>query len=191
MRGPAPTAMTTTKPLTADDLLRLASEGVRGELIRGELHETMSVGGRHGEIAAMLISELVAHVRPRRLGRVAGTDAGILLERDPDTVREPDIAFISAERLPLDVTVSVYYDVVPDLVVEIISPNDGQRAAHDRARMWLSYGVGVVWLIDPEARTVAVHRPGSPGVTLSESDTLEGGPALPGFTCSVRNIFSL
>ncbi len=185
--------MTTTKrkPLTADDLLRLASEGVRGELIRGELHETTSVGGRHGEIAAMLISELVAHIRPRRLGRVAGTDAGILLERDPDTVRESDIAFISAEKLPLDVTVGGYYDVVPDLAVEIVSPNDGPRAAHDRARMWLSYGVPVVWLIDPEARTVAVHRPGSPGVTLNEGDTLEGGPALPGFRCPVRDIFSL
>ena len=191
MRGPAPTAMTTTNPLAADDLLRLASKDVRGELIQGELCETASVGGRHGEIAAMLISELVAHVRPRRLGRVAGTDAGILLEREPDTVREPDIAFISAETLPLDVTVSSYYDVVPDLVVEIISPNDGPRAAHDRARMWLSYGVGVVWLIDPEARTVAVHRPDSPGVTLGQSDTLEGGPALPDFTCPVRNIFSL
>ena len=64
---------------------------------------------------------------PNRLGRVVGSDAGIRLERNPDTVREPDIAFISAEKLPLDTRVRGYAEVVPDLVVEIISPNDRPR----------------------------------------------------------------
>ena len=66
-------------------------------------------------------------IMPRSLGRLAGSDSGVLLERDPDTVREPDITFISAERLPLDVEVSVYYEVVPDLIVEVVSPSDSAR----------------------------------------------------------------
>jgi Uma2 family endonuclease len=92
--------MTTTgteqQLLTADDLLRLYNQGVKGELMRGVLRETMSVGGEHGEVAMALGAALVAHVRPNRLGRVAGSDAGVLLERDPDTVREPDVAYFSA-----------------------------------------------------------------------------------------------
>ena len=84
---------TLPKLLTADDLLELYSQGVRGELIRGVLCESMSTGVNHGEIVIELGSEIRAFVKPRRLGRVVGSDAGVLLERHPDTVREPDIAF--------------------------------------------------------------------------------------------------
>ena len=107
---------TKAKLLTAEDLLRLDSEGIHGELIRGELYETMSAGRIHGKVAAIIISVLMAFVRPRRLGQVIGTDAGILLERSPDTVREPDVAFISAEKMSLDSEATGYYEGVPDLV---------------------------------------------------------------------------
>ena len=115
-------ATTLTKLLTADDLLRLDSEGVRGELIRGVLYETMPTGQEHGEIAANLVTELRNFVKPRKLGRLTVSDAGVWLERDPDTVREPDIAYTSAARLPPGVRVRGYAEVVPDLVVEIVSP---------------------------------------------------------------------
>ena len=129
--------MTTIKEklLTADDLLRLHSEGVRGELIMGGLHETVSSGLEHGEVVANLMSPLHQFVRPQRLGRVFGSDSGIWLERNPDTVREPDIAFISAERLPLDVRVRGYSQVVPDLVVEVVSPSDRPAPVYDKAQM--------------------------------------------------------
>ena len=93
-------ATTLTKLLTADDLLRLDSEGVRGELIQGVLYETMPAGMEHGEIVMNLGILLGGFIKPRRLGRLTGSDAGVWLERDPDTVREPDIAYISAARLP-------------------------------------------------------------------------------------------
>ena len=95
--------MTTAKKklLTADDLLALDSKGVKGELIRGVLCETVSTGIEHGEIAGNFIIGLGIFVKPRKLGRVFGSDSGICLERNPDTVRESDVAFISAERLPL------------------------------------------------------------------------------------------
>ena len=138
------TTRTDTKRLTADDLLRLYSEGVRGELIRGELCQTMPTGQEHGEIVMNLGALLRVFIKPRRLGRLTGSDSGVWLERDPDTVREPDIAYFSAEKMPPGVRVTGYAEVVPDLVVEVASPSDSLREINDKALMWLSYGVSLV-----------------------------------------------
>ncbi len=184
-------AKTEAKLLTADDLLRLYSDGVRGELIRGVLYKTVGTGIEHGAIAVNIAILMGTFVKSRRLGRVVGTDVGMWLERNPDTVREPDIAFISAEKLPLDTRVRGYSEVVPDLVVEIISPNDRPVAVNDKAQMWLRYGVRLVLLVDPDDRTVTVLPEDGPAQTLTDADTLDGGDVLPGFTCPVRDIFEL
>jgi Uma2 family endonuclease len=183
------TSKKTSKLLTADDLLRLHSEGVRGELIRGVLHQTVSVGLRHGEIVIKLGFLLTLFIKPLRLGRLVASDSGIRLERNPDTVREPDIAFISAEKLPLDVDVPGFSEVVPDLVVEIFSPSDSLAAVNDKALMWLRFGVQTVWVIFPESRTLEMHSASAPPVQLGEQDQLDGGAVLPGFTCQVSEIF--
>ena len=180
-----------TKLLTADDLLRLYSEGVHGELIRGVLCEKMGSGEEHGEIAGLLFHFLMSFVRPRRLGRLALTDVGVRLERNPDTVREPDIAFISADKRPRGIRNTGYVEVVPDLVVEVVSPNDRLVEINDKARMWLNYGVPIVWVVNPDTRAVEVHSVDGPVVTLTEADELDGGAVLPGFTCPVRDIFDL
>ena len=174
--------------LTADDLLRLHGKGVKGELVRGVLRETRSAGGKHGEIAMMLGAVLVNHVLPRQLGRVAGSDAGIRLEREPDTVREPDIAYISAETLPLDVEVHGYYEIIPDLVVEIVSPNDPPLEVAERVAMWHGYGVPLVWTVHPMPRVIAAHPQDGPALIYTEDDTLDGGTVIPGFQCLVRDI---
>ncbi len=184
-------ATTKMKSLTAGDLLRLYSQGVRGELIRGVLCETVSAGTEHGQVTITLGSALHVHVRRRRLGRVIGSDSGVWLARDPDTVREPDIAYISAERLPLDVRIIGYLEVVPELVVEIISPSDTQREVNDKTRMWLSHGVSIVWEIYPADRAVMVHRSDGSSIILNEDDILDGGDVLPDFSCPVREIFDL
>ncbi|MDE2822361.1 MAG: Uma2 family endonuclease [Chloroflexota bacterium] len=183
------TTRTDTKRLTADDLLRLYSEGVRGELIRGELCQTMPTGQEHGEIVMNLGALLRVFIKPRRLGRLMGSDSGVWLERDPDTVREPDIAFFSAEKMPLGTRVTGYAEVVPDLVVEVMSPNNSLREINDKALMWLSYGVSLVWAVNPDTRSVDVYRAGRVTSTLSESDTLDGLDALPGFACAVSDVF--
>lgn len=180
---------TQTKLITADELLMLYSKGVRGELIRGELCETMPTVGRHGEAVMKLGIFLGNFIMPRRLGRLAGSDSGVLLERDPDTVREPDIAYISAERLPLDVEVTGYYEVVPDLIVEVVSQSDSAREVMDKALMWLSFGARMVWAVNPQSRSVDVYRPGERTITLAEGDTLDGLDVLPGFTCPVGELF--
>lgn len=183
------TTHTDTKRLTADDLLRLYSEGVRGELIRGELCQTMPSGHEHGVIVVNLTVLLGTYVKPRKLGRLTASDAGVWLERDPDTVREPDIAYFSAEKIPQGVRVMGYAEVIPDLVVEVASPSDSLREVNDKALMWLSYGVRLVWVVNPDARVVEVYRAGRAVSTLSENDTLDGLDALPGFACAVREVF--
>ena len=180
---------TETRPLTAADLLRLYSEGVRGELIRGVLCEVMPTGREHGAIVMNLGTELRNFIKPRRLGWLVASDSGVWLERDPDTVREPDIAFTSAERSPLDVRVTGYAEVAPDLVVEIVSPSDSRREVHDKALMWLSHGVRLVWVVHPDTRTVDVHREGGAFATLSEDDSLDGLDVLSGFSCAVSAVF--
>ena len=185
--------MTTTKTglLTADDLLNLYSQGVKGELIKGVLHEKVSAGGKHGDIAGSLIGAIWAYTRPRRLGRVGGTDTGILLEHNPDTVREPDVYYISAETLPLNISVSGYYEVIPDAVAEVFSPSDSRPEFDAKIRMWLDFGVRLVIAVYPETRTIATHQPGRPPTTLNYNDTLDGGDVIPGFQCPVREIFDL
>lgn len=179
-----------TRLLTADDLLRLSAEGVRGELVRGVLHETMAAGHRHGKIAAKLVIALGNFVEPRKLGTLVTSDSGVWLERDPDTVREPDVAYTSAEKIPLDAEIDGYAEVVPDLVVEIASPSDTRRWARGRAQMWLGHGAPLVWMVHPDTRTVDVYRPDAATLTLQEDDSLDGHEVLPGFTCQVSTIFS-
>ena len=184
------TELADTKPLTADDLLRLSAEGVRGELVRGVLHETMAAGHRHGKIAVNIVVELGNFVRPRKLGTLVASDSGVWLERDPDTVREPDVAYTSAEKIPLDAEIDGYAEVVPDLVVEIVSPSDSRHWARDRAHKWLEYVAPLVWIVHPDTRTIDVYRPGAAALTLHETDSLDGHEVLPGFTCQVSTIFA-
>ena len=183
--------MTTTAPklLTADDLLRLHSEGVYGELIRGELHETMPPGEQHGTIMADLTIVIGAFVKQHRLGRVTAGDAGVWIERDPDTVRGPDIAFFSTERMQAGPPLPGYSVTVPDLVVEIVSPNDKSLEVYDKARMWLSHGVRVVWVVQPVSRSVDVHRSDVGVEVVSEDGVLDGGDVLPDFICPVSDVF--
>ena len=185
------TLKTKPKLLTADDLPRLYAQGVRGELIRGVFYKTMPSGQEHEEIAANTVIILGGFVKPRRLGRIIASDAGVLLERDPDTVREPDVAFISYRKSPRGVRNTRCAQTAPELVVEIRSPGDSAFALVEKALMWLKHGVLIVWAVNPDTRTVDVYRAGSPAETLADSDTLDGGGALPGFTCAVSDIFDL
>ena len=183
--------MTTTKQelLTADDLLRLYSQGVRGELIRGVLCKTMSVGQEHGEIVLNLGARLWIIVNAQKLGRLVASDSGVWLERDPDTVREPDIAFFSTEKVPPGVRVTGYSETVPDLVVEVHSPSDSMREVHDKARMWLSYGVRLAWVVHSDTRTIDVHHQEHGVSTLTETDALDGADVLTSFSCPVSDLF--
>ena len=180
---------TQPKQLTADDFLRLHSQGVRGELIRGVLRETMPTGREHGKIAAKLSFLLGCLVWPGKLGELTTSDSGVWLERAPDTLREPGIATFSAAKSQSSSRVTDYSEEVPDLVVEVVSPSDTQHEVSDKASMWLSYGVRLVWVVQPETGRVDIYRPDNEPTTIGEDDILDGLDVLPGFICSVREIF--
>ena len=184
-------ATTQAKPrlITADDLLRLYSEGVHGELIRGVLCETIPPGLDHAEIVANVAFLLKQFARSRRLGRAMAGDPGIWIERDPDTVRAPDVAFYSLDRLPPGVRTPGYSDLIPDMVVEVVSPNDRPTEVNDKAEMWLRRGVRLVWVVWPDRGTVEVYRPTQRVVELSDDATLDGAYVLPGFSAPVMAIF--
>ena len=179
-----------TEPITADQLMEMHGKGLRGELIRGVFCEAMSAGITHGEIVVNVAGFLREVVRPNRLGRLIASDAGVKLESDPDTVREPDIAYFSRDRLPLDEDVPGYAEVPPNLVIEVSSPSDTPIALFDKARMWLNAGVDAVWILWPETRVVEVHRHDQPVQTLRESDTLTAADVLPQFSVPVAEIFN-
>lgn len=184
-------ATTQAKPrlITADDLLRLYSEGVHGELIRGVLCETMPPGLDHGEIVATVAFLLKQFLQTNRLGRVMGGDPGIWIERGPDTVRAPDVAFYSSDRLPFGVKTPGYSELIPDMVVEVVSPSNRPTEVNDKAEMWLRRGVRLVWVVWPDRGTVEVYRPTERVVELSDDATLDGADVLPGFSTPVTAIF--
>ena len=177
-----------TRLVTADELLQLSKDEFYGELIRGELCEEMPPGFRHEKIVAKLIVLLSLFVEARGLGTVTGC-SGVWTERDPDTVRAPDVQFYSAERLPLDDQSIGYIEIAPDLVVEVRSPNDTLAKLRDKANMWLDVGVRIVWVVIPEQRIVELYRPGHEPMTLMGNDQLDGSDVLPGFNCSLDAIF--
>ena len=184
--------MTTKEPklLTADDLLRLYSQGVEGELIRGVLcgRETPT-GQMHSFISANLTALLWTFNRTHGFGIVLAGNPGILLESGPDTVRRPDVAFYSKDRLGVESLVSGYSEVSPDLAAVILSPGDTRGSLYDEAQMWRGSGVRMVWAVYPDSRTVEVHAEGHPITTVTEDDLLDGLDVLPGFSCAVSEIF--
>lgn len=174
--------------VTAADLLQMPQDDARGELIRGELCEMPPPGSLHAEVVARVIALLYAFVNAQQLGRVFG-DGGVIIDRDPDTVRAPDAAFFTSERLPLSAAVSGYFSVVPNLIIEVESPHDGRWALHDKALMWLSHGAEIVWVIRPEERCVDIYLPDRSRDRVTEPTQLEGLDVLPGFSCSLEEIF--
>ena len=177
------------RPMTADELFKLPKDEARGELIQGVFYPAMPTGGRHGEIEALLAWRLLNVVQPSGRGRVMTGDPGIVLERGPDTVRAPDVAYFSAERLPPETDITRFLDAVPDLAVEIVSPSNRPSEIREKAEMWTSFGARLVWVVWPETMAVDVYRPEESVVTLGAEDTLTGEDVLPEFSCPVREVF--
>ena len=165
----------------------MPDDGMQRELIRGVLTEDMPPGDEHGVLVAHIAWLLTSYSYDNDYGQVRAGDSGFLLERSPDTVRGPDVAWVSPDRLPRPVP--GYAELAPDLVVEVKSPGDSQRHMAGRGMMWLSHGVRMVLVADPRPVTLTVYRPGEPPQVPGEFDTFEGGDVLPGFTAPVWSFF--
>jgi Uma2 family endonuclease len=128
-------------------------------------------------------------VRANELGRVFGAETGFRIARDPDTVRAPDLAFVSHSRLPAGRSPDGYLDLAPDLVVEIVSPSDRAQDVQEKMQDWMQAGSRLGWLFYPARQPVAVYRSATEVHLLGPDDELDGGDVLPGFRCPVRDFF--
>lgn len=160
------------------------------ELVEGVIIEMPRPKRIHGVVVARLIIKIGNHVDQNDLGELTSGDPGFVLERNEygrDTVRGLDIAFISSERLstPPDFN---WYEIGPDLAVEVISPNNKAGDIHLKVTQLLQAGTRLVWLVYLETRTVVAHTSDG-AVTLREHDRLSGGAVLPGFEIPVSDIF--
>jgi Uma2 family endonuclease len=181
---------TTERLVTAAELLALPDDGMRHELIAGELRTMAPSGGQHGRVTMHLSASLYQYVMTHGLGWVFTAETGFLLRTQPDTVRAPDVAFVRQERVAEAGEVTGYWPGAPDLAVEVISPNDRYTEVDEKVAAWLEYGTRLVLVVNPRRRSVAVHRLGAPVRVLTENDTLDGEEVVPGWTLPVRALFA-
>ncbi len=175
--------------MTADELLVMDHGNFRYELVKGELRQMSPSGSEHGAIIVKLTIRLGGYVEANQLGVCFGAETGFFIERDPDTVRAPDLAFVRRERVPAEGITKKFWPGAPDLAVEVLSPDDRPKAVAEKVRNWLETGALMVWTVEPKRRTVTVHRPHEETIVLTEADELEGFDVVPGFRCRVSEIF--
>lgn len=178
---------TTLQRSTASELIEMPDDGFRYELVKGELRKMSPAGGEHGAVVWNLSGLLAPHVKV--IGQGFGAETGFKIASDPDTVRAADIAFVRQERIPEAGIPKNFWELAPDLVVEVLSPGDTYSEVQEKVEDWLNAGVRAVWLFDSKRRAVTVYRSMTDVTRLSEADELDGGDVVPGFRCKVSEIF--
>ena len=168
------------------------------ELADGELLVMTPAWSDHGYLGRALFRALDAHVRTHQLGEVFGDGFGyeLPLPTRPDTFRVPDVSFVRSARIPRPRPRTRAFAIAPDLAVEVKSPSDGPKVLKGKLRDYLEAGTPLVWVVDGDRRTVAVHAPGAsasivPARVLRAGDTLDGGAVLPGFTLPLATLFAV
>jgi Uma2 family endonuclease len=174
--------------VTAEEFARIPNDDYHYELVEGRVVRVSPPGSRHAVLATRIASLLHYHVTTHRLGAVM-TSGGVKLAANPDTVREPDIAFVRQDQIPETGVPDGFWPGAPDLAVEIRSPGDRLSEIRAKVNDYLARGVRLVWVVDPKKETVTAHDPQSAPVTLGGDDILNAGDVVPGFSCSVSRIF--
>lgn len=177
--------------ITLDDFERLPEEdGFRLELVCGHVVREPRPMPLHGRVAARLTRFLDEHMDSSELGTVV-VEVDFLISEEPPTVRAPDIAFVSTRRLPLDPYAPSYWRFAPDLAVEILSPTNRAAEMQRKVLEYLVAGSRMVWVIDPESRTVVSYRSRTDIQLLGPDEALDGGDVLPGFHLPLARLFAL
>lgn len=181
-----------TPRLTPDDLLRLPDRGKGYELVGGELKE-LNVSFLSSYVAGQVFFALQSHAGPGRLGWVSPEGTSFRCFPDePSRVRRADTAFHRLDRLtPAQATTEGHCTVVPDLVVEVVSPNDLADDVNGKRVEWLEAGAALVWVINPPQRTIHAYRADGTVSVFDPNDTLTADPVLPGFRVPVAELFRL
>jgi Uma2 family endonuclease len=178
--------------ITPDELL-MRLDHDQYELVNGELVEK-NMGWQSSRIGAKLMIILGAYVEQHGLGWVNGPDASYqcfedALPDDPDRIRKPDVSFISLDRLPPEDEPVGYCEIVPDLAVEVVSPNDMVYELSEKVEEYLKAGVKLIWIVVPKTKTVRIYRANGSIDELHETQELSGEEVVPGFRCRVSELF--
>ncbi|HZS03703.1 MAG TPA: Uma2 family endonuclease [Blastocatellia bacterium] len=181
---------TTTQLMTAEELLKLPRGENRYELIRGELITMSPAGFDHGVVIMRPGWRLAQHVDINNLGVVCGAETGFRIASDPDTVRAPDLAFVTRERLQGQDRPKAFFPGAPDLAIEVVSPGDTFTEVDDKVAEWPEAGTRAVWVANPKRRTVTIHHSLTEATTLTVNDELEDQKIVPGFRCRIAEIFA-
>ncbi|HET6576507.1 MAG TPA: Uma2 family endonuclease [Fimbriiglobus sp.] len=190
--APTPTGASSRRLLTAADLAlfpkSLPSGDVRWELFNGELLPMSPPGYGHGKATLQFVAQLWLQGQQKGLGQ-ATDEVGVILRRNPDRVVGPDALFVMSKSLPVKLSPEGYLETIPELVVEVRSKNDTGPEVEAKVREYLAAGVELVWVADPDARTVTAHRPNQPAQVYAAADTLTADPVIPGFAVPVAELF--
>jgi Uma2 family endonuclease len=179
--------MVTTHLHTVEDLKAKATKDEDYELIEGELLPMVPTDFDHGDLQAEITALLRLHARMDGTGRVVA-EVGFVLQRNPDTVLAPDVAFVRTERLPQKRT--GFPELAPDLAVEIVSPGNTTAELARKIGIYLEAGVRAVWVVYPNERQVVVHRPEGPPQVFTDGDQIDGGEVMPELSLPVTEIFA-
>ena len=185
---PAPFSRESTRPVTGDELLRMPGLNPC-ELVAGRVVRMTPTNPTHGRIEVNVAAALKQFVRTQNLGVVMAGEVGVFTSRNPDTVRAPDVLFLSHERDAHRRRQQGFLDVAPELTVEILSPTDRPDQVRRKLGEYFAAGVRLVWVIDPATRTVQVHHGRGEPLSLAPGAVLTGEDVLPGFELPVDDIF--
>jgi len=169
------------RPVTAEELLRTPDDGLRRELVRGEVRTMAPAGNVRGRIATNLAWFLADHAKSRNLGVVFAAETGFEVSSDPGTVRAPDAASGRRERVEAVGETEGCWPGGPDLAVEVISPGDRFSEVEEKVADWFAAGTRMVIVVNLHGKTVTVRR--------SEGETVRGGKVVPGWTLPVADVF--
>ena len=178
---------TIAKPMTAKEFLTL-DDGSLSELVRGKVVPMNMPGSRHGQICNK-IGRLVGNFSENHLGHTFNNDSGIVTERDPDTVRGADVSFYSYERVPKGPAPPGYLSVPPNIVFEVLSPDDRASYVLQKVAEYLNAGVTAVYVVDPRTKRVSVYREREPVQTVEEDSFLSFPEPLEELKIGVRQLF--
>jgi Uma2 family endonuclease len=183
-------AQETKTLMTAEEFAKLPDNGMRRELVRGEVIEMTPTAAESGRISMRIALRLGTFVEEKRAGACYTAEAGFTIARDPDAVRAPDVAFVRRDRLPEEPLTEGFFPGAPDLAVEVVSPTDQAVDVQEKVNDYLKAGTSLVWVVYPRLRQVVVHRSLAESFTVEEGGTLTGDPVLPDLSIPVKEIFA-
>jgi len=188
--SPPITILPSTPLVTAEQFGRMPNDGTKTELVRGRIVRMPVPLPYHGFVCGRAFRYLDRYAEENQSGTAFSNDSGVITERDPDTVRGADVSYYSFSRLPVGKIAQLeYYEVVPELVVEVRSPSDRWQKILKKVSEYLSAGVSVVVVIDPSSNSANVYRDEGSPQTFGPNDTLTIPDLLPGLSVPIARFF--